>query len=232
MKKLIAVILTLALLLTAASCGSSSSSGESDANTQQGSDASEAGSDTTESAANETGTPVKLKETASTDIVDFTLTDAKLTYYASSNPSDFVSPIEKSDGGYFAAATGRVLVILTMKIKNKDRGYMEINGNGWELDFKMHYNGEDYPIRGFSLNNKDGDPFEISLMNGGVSEDGGKTWTVQGTNNEILDPGQTLTFRVAAIAVVNPASLKDPFSVTVNVPTSSGTDELFTYSVG
>ncbi len=223
MKKLIAVILTLALALAVASCGATSPT-----ETESGSDAqASAATDTAE-----TGTPVKLKETASTDIVDFTLMDAKLSYYASSMPSEFGKPINQSDGGYFSASTGRVLVILTMKIKNKDRSYLNVSDVGWEFDFKLQYNGEQYPIRGYSHNDKDGDKFGISLSNGGVSDDNGKTWSVQRTNNEIMDAGQTLTFRVVTVAVVNPASLTDPFSVTVNVPTSFGGDALFTYAVG
>lgn len=225
MRKWIAVLLTFVLTLVTASCGVPSSGNESNSANQ---------GNTTTAPVSNTGTPVRLNETASTDIVDFTLKDANLSYFASSSSSTFAAPIDADDGGIYTAATGRVLVILTFEITNKDRGSLNVNDRwgGWKFDFKLDYKDTQYPIRGYDLNNKDGDSFGVSLSHGAISRDGGITWEIKDTANEIMDAGQTLTFRVVTVAVVNPASLTDPFSITVNVPSSSGTDALFTYAVG
>ena len=174
-----------------------------------------------------TGTTIALNETASTDIVDFTLKDAKLSYYASSKDSRLGEPIDADDGGIFQAAVGRVLVILTIHVKNKDRVTLNVNGSGWDLSFKLGYKGVEYSLLGYDLNSKSGGSVSLTAE----SKDGGSSWTMHTSSNALLYSGESGTYRLVMVAGIDPDSLSDPFTVTVNVPSSTG-KQLFTYSVG
>lgn len=172
-----------------------------------------------------------LGETASTDIIDFTLKEATLSYYASATSSTFAEPISQSDGGIFQAATGRTLVCLEFEVKNKDRVSTNMGSLGdWGLNINVYYNDERYPLRGFDLNNKDGS-YPISLNWGVVSIDGGTTWKKQETQNIIIHSGDTVLLRIVTIAVFDPASLADPFDLSIILPSSSSDSEVFYYSI-
>ena len=168
-----------------------------------------------------------LGKTAATDTVDFTLKDAKLSYFASSLDSRLGEPIDADDGGIFQTAVGRVLVILTINVKNKDRVTLDVNGPGWRFGFNMGYKGTEYSLLGYDLNNKSGGSASLTAE----SADGGTSWTMHTSSNDLLSSGESGTYRLVMVAGVDPDSFSDPFTVTVNVPSSSG-EQLFTYSVG
>ena len=175
-----------------------------------------------------TGTTIALNETASTDIVDFTLKDAKLSYYASSKDSRLGEPIDADDGGIFQAAVGHVLVILTIHVKNKDRVTLNVNDNGWYLsEFKLGYKGAEYSLLGYDLNSKSGGSVSLTAE----FDNDENRWTMHTSSNALLYSGESGTYRLVMVAGVDPDSLSDPFTVTVNVPSSADT-QYFTYSVG
>ena len=62
-----------------------------------------------------------LKETVSTDIVDFTLENCEFAHYVSNVSTNYVEPTEEPNT-MFAARTGTCFVSMTVTINNKDRG--------------------------------------------------------------------------------------------------------------
>ena len=205
MKKVMALVLALVLVLSLAACGGFGTSGKA----------------------------VSLGDTASTDIVDFTMKDAKLSYYASAFEDSYAEPIDKSDGGIFTVAKGRVFVCMTFTIKNNDRDTLDVGDSfsDWKLDFKVRYNGKTYPLKAYDLNKKDGDTFGMSLRYHAESTDGGITWKKNDNSNAIIGAGSSGTIRVVEVAGFDPDSLNDPFEITVNIPTSNDKYEYYTYEV-
>lgn len=222
MKKVIALMLALVMVVSLASCGG---------NETMSSNATET---STESETEAQITKLSLKETVVTDIVGFTIKKAKFSYYASAKSSSYAKPIKKDDGGIFKASTGRVFVCLTFQVRNYDRGNLDICNsvnNGWNLNFNLGYKGKEYKLRSYDLNNKDGESFGISLSHSAVQKLDDYEWKTHDSSNEILDPDDWIDIRMVTVAVVEPDSLDDPFEVTVNLPTSSGKDEYYTYVV-
>lgn len=212
-KKILALILMSTLGLTA--CGTNSA--EKDSTTE------------TESVV-ETET-VALGETVSTDLADFTLDAATFTYYASANSASYAEPIDESDGGIFTASMGHVLVPMTFTINNKDRTNLDIGGDfgAWKLNFTIIYDGTEYPVKGYALNSNDGSG-GLRLSFGAVSYDGGKTFKMHDTGNELQNPGIE-TYRVVGVAALDPEALDDSFELKVQVLNSAGEYEYFTYEI-
>ena len=181
----------------------------------------------------------QLGDTVSTDLADFTLDAATFTYYASSfstlTPSPectYCKPIDESDGGIYKASAGHALVAMTFTINNKDRTTLDIGGTfgEWELKFTAKYNGEEYSVNGYDLNDRDGRTTGISLGSSAVSIDGGKSFVNHGSDNELQSPGVE-TYRTVGVISVDPESLDDSFDLTVPVLNSAGEYEYFTYEV-
>ncbi len=206
MKKVLALVLALVLVVSLAACGGM------------------------RKASKET---VSLGKTVSTDIVDFTLKNAKLSYFASSrHDKTFADPIDKSNGGIFSSAKGRVLVCMTFSIKNNDRNYIDAGGSfpDWGMYFKIVYNGNEYSVNGFDLNEKDGRS-GLDFGESEISYNGGSSYTKNTSGNIIIEEGQTATVKVVGIAKFEPDSLNDAFDLVVNIPNSNDTDEYFTYEL-
>lgn len=234
MKKLTALLLVVLMLLPLIACGGAK---EPEA---PAASVTEAPAEPTEAPTPEpTPEPepeypqLKLGETASTNIVDFQMTDAKLCYYASATSNTFAEPRDASDGGIFAARTGTTYVVMTFTMTNKDRGgSLDIAssfGGNWPLYFTVDFDGESYRMYGFDLNY---DSSDIHLDYAAESHDGGKTFQRHSSGNELLHAGETLTLRVLGIVKTDPEDLNTPFGITVNIPNSSGDMELFTYNIG
>ena len=97
-----------------------------------------------------------LKETVSTDTVDFTLEDCQLTYYVSNNSATYVEPTEEANT-LFASKKGTCYVSMTVTVTNNDRGGSISfcgNFNSWNpTEWNVKYNGETHEMYGFDLNN-------------------------------------------------------------------------------
>ena len=175
--------------------------------------------------------PLELKQMVSTDIVDFTLEGAKLTYYVSNVHSNYVEPTDKPNPLY-AAKVGTCYVSMTFTVKNKDRGgSLNVGSYYWNLaKWTVTYEGETYPIYGYDLSvNKY--PY-INLSHGALIDcKTGETIKKIPTVNLLLSAGETATIRTFGIMHVDPTSLNDGFLLTVKVPNSKGEYEEFTYSV-
>lgn len=221
-----AIMLVLVLVLSLTACGGS---GENKENTKDKAEVTEAVSDAPTEPAE---TKIALGETASTDIVDFKLEKAKISYYASSLSSTYAEPIDKSDGGIFSVAKGRVYICMTFTISNKDRDSLDVGGlyKGWDLIFKVSYNGNQYYIKGYDINEKDGSG-GLSFDQAAVSYDGGNSFERYGSSNVLLSAGKTVTLRVVGVAKFEPDSIDDNFDLIVNIPNSSDEYEYYSYEV-
>lgn len=213
MKKAVSLILALVMCLSLCACGGN-------------------GEETNATNAPEIPT-AKVKETVSTDIVDFTLEHSKLTYYVSNASSTYVEATEEANT-MFAAKVGTCYVSMTVTVTNKDRGgSLDFCGgfSAWDpADWSVTYNGEEYEMYGFDLNTNDYD--NISLSYGAmVNKDTGKVITKVDSNNKLISAGQTITLRFFGIIKVDPESLNDGFELNVKVPNSKGEQENFKYIV-
>lgn len=175
----------------------------------------------------------QVKETVSTDIVDLTLEHSKLTYYVSSSSSTYVEATDEPNS-FFAAKVGTCYVSMTVTITNKDRGgHLDFCGgfSRWDpADWSVTYNGKKYEMYGFDLNIDNYD--SISLSYGAIVNKGtGKVIEKVGSNNTLIDAGETITLRFFGIIKVDPASLNDGFELNVKVPNSKGQYENFKYTV-
>ena len=206
MKKFIALLLVVVMCFAFTACGSNF-----EKNTQK----------------------FNLKETVSTEIVDFTLENSEFAYYVSNSSSTYVEPTDKPNS-MFASKTGTCYVSMTVTITNKDRGgHIDFGGSfgTWEpSEWSVKYNGETYEMFGFDLNHDN--IKAISLQYGAyVDKDTGKTISKIGTNNALIDAGETVTIRFFSIIHIEPESLKDGFNLEVKVPNSAGERETFTYTI-
>ena len=222
MKKAISLILALVMCLSLCACGDGSSE-TTNATTVP---------ETTEPPKPEIPTAA-LKETVSTDIVDFTLEHSKLTYYVSNVSSTYVEATEEANS-LFAAKIGTCYVSMTVTITNKDRGgSMNFCGSfsEWDAaDWSVTYNGEEYEMYGFDLNIDNYD--NISLSYGAiVDKETGKVIDKVGSGNKLISAGETFTLRFFGIIKLDPASLNDGFELNVKVPNSKGEQEIFKYIV-
>lgn len=222
MKKAISLILALVMCLSLCACGGISS-GENNATNAP---------ETTEGPKSEIPT-AQIKETVSTDIVDFTLEHSKLTYYVSNSSSTYVEATEEANS-LFAAKIGTCYVSMTVTITNKDRGgSLDFCGgfSAWDpADWSVTYNGEEYEMYGFDLNMDNYD--NISLSYGAiVNKETGKVIDKVGTSNELISAGDTITLRFFGIIKLDPETLNDGFELNVKVPNSKGEYENFKYTV-
>ena len=174
-----------------------------------------------------------LKETVSTDIVDFTLENSEFAYYVSNVSSNYVEPTEKPNA-MFVAKTGTCFVSMTVTISNKDRGG-KINfaggfGNWDPTSWKVKYNGNTYDMYGFNLNVDNYKSTNLSFA-AFVDKDTNKVLSKIGTSNTLIDAGETVTIRMFGIIHADPASLNDAFDLEVSIPNSTGNYETFVYTI-
>jgi len=217
MKKALSLIMALALCLSLCAC-----SGNSDTGTAK----------PTEPPKPQIPT-AQLKETVSTDIVDFTLEHSKLTYYVSNVSTNYVEATDEAND-FFAAKIGTCYVSMTATITNNDRGgSLEFCGSfsDWSAaDWSVTYNGEEYEMYGFDLNMDNYDA--ISLSYGAIVDpDTGKVIDKVGSGNKLISAGETITLRFFGIIKLEPESLNDGFALNVKVPNSKGEYESFQFEV-
>ena len=225
MKKLKWLALCVVVSMCVVACGSKNTSSDNE-------------STTVESTEEET-VIYKLGDTVSTDLVDFTLNDAYLCCYAKStmySNENILRYAQATDtaSGIYKASMGHVLVPVTYTIKNKDRVDLDVgdsySSGGWQLKFKVQYDGEEYDLNGYDLNEKDGRQDGLHLDWGVISSSNGESYASVSTSNHWQAPG-TLMYKTVGISAFDPTALDDPFKVVVNVINSKGEYEYFTYAV-
>lgn len=202
MKRIIALVLSLIMILALCACG-------------------------------ETEAKLAVGETASTDIAQFTLENAEFAYYLDNVVNDnYLVPTDESNIMY-AASTGHCFVSLTFTLANNDRGgYLSFpDSSGWSPSLTVAYGGEDYPVKGFDLNFKEGsDQLNLSFA-ASINKETGKLTGQIGTVNYLLHAGKTITIRTFGVVAFDPENLTDGFELSVDVPNSKGEYETFTYAV-
>ncbi len=226
MKKPLLIVLTLAMLLSLCACGGGSDTPTSDVDKTP---------PATESPVEESPAVSKLTlgEVASTDLAEFTLENSQFTYYVSNVSTNYVEPTEEPNT-LFAASIGHCYVSLTFTITNKDRGG-SISYAGsfseWAPKWTVSYDGTDYPVKGFDLNNNAGDNSINLSFSAVVDKESGKTIKKHDSMNYLLSAGETTTLRTFGIIDVEPENLTDEYDFTVGVPNSKGEYEYFTYTI-
>ena len=177
----------------------------------------------------------KPGDTVSTDIIELTVNEAALAYYAkgastgsdgkTANVEEANSPAE--GGGLYTAAKGRCLTCIDFTIKNTDRGSM--NTNDYVISFSA-VQGEKYGnVNGYDLNVEDG-TYGLNLWNAPIAYDGGDFYT-NDTSNDIINAGQTAQIKYVGIAGFE-ADLSAPFDLIVYLKNSSSETETFVYTIG
>ncbi len=203
MKRIIALVLSLTMILALCACG-------------------------------EEETKLAVGETASSDIAQFTLENAEFAYYLSNTVDEsYLVPTDDANE-MFAASTGHCFVSLTFTLTNIDRGGSLSFGGSfedpWRPNFVLEYEGKEYPVNSYSLNNKDGETFSLTHA-AIIDKETAANINEIDTMNWPLDAGSTVTIRAAGVVAVDPENLTDGFELSVNVPNSKGEYETFTYAV-
>jgi len=211
---------------------------------------SSSGSSATSATSSQKAETYNLGDTVTTDIIDFTLSNAMLAFYAdgrlawdsqtkvvtAKSVETYALPEESPNGDRdFTANKGRALVCLQFVVKNNDRGEIDIGGSfaSWlNDDFTIAYNGKDYLVKAYDLNDPDGDSFGFSLSDAITSLSAGEKWVHSGSSNYLLKAGQELTVRTVGIASFEPSNLADAFQFKVDILSSSKGEKQFIYTVG
>lgn len=127
-------------------------------------------------------------------------------------PKEYDPEVDKDNP--YVAAKGHTLVHLTFTASNLDRDYVEV---GDDL-FTVRCNGGEYSF--------DFDTFKlgaVSTTNAG--------WVSINTTNDLMEVGDTSTYRCYVDIPVDIDELGDGFEVVVNLPNSEGETTPFVYQV-
>lgn len=182
-------------------------------------------------------TIVPLGETVSTDIVDFTLEYSELCY-------ELVEPFKPYDGvDNPGLATGYTFVAMRLGCAFNNIDDYENWKKNWKKNWYCTLNDKEYHINGFDSFDSRGRG-NIDFINPRIfvyTELGNGDWKgVSYSEYEFiregrkkLKPNDTLLININVVGVigVDPQNLNLPYSITVNLPTSSGKDQLVTYLV-
>lgn len=177
----------------------------------------------------------KPGDLVSSDIVELTINEAALAYYATgastgsdgktANVDEANSPAES--GGLYTAAKGRCLACIDFTIKNTDRN--SLNTSDYIISFSVVQNGNYGNVNGYDLNNDNG-TYGLNLWNAPIAYDGGDFYT-NSSSNDIISAGQTARIKYVGVAGFE-ADLNAPFDLIVYLKNSSGGTETFIYTFG
>lgn len=228
MKRNLALLLMMAaIMLTLAACGNEAAQpAVTEPSQAEYAEEQISSNDDTSVSVEETVVPEEnqtyhLGETASTDVLDFTLETAALAIAlhdgTAGDYNDICMPKEfevgKDDNSLYVAAMGHTMVGFQFCVTNKDRVETKIADD--PIFLSITYGEQEY-----GWENKAG------IYN----SDDGFDW--HGVDNFAkIEASQTKHFRSAADISVEVESLTDPFLMTFNLPTSSGDTKAFTYSI-
>ena len=153
----------------------------------------------------------RLGDTVSTDIFEFTLDEATFAYALNNvTGENFFAPkeydAENDKSNPYVADTGKTFIAVAYSVTNTGRTTTQLYKGGF---FTAKYNGKTYAPIGvltFNASNK--------------------------TDNVLVEAGETESHRGYAEIGVDVDNLTDSFTITVQIPNSSGKTEKFTYSIG
>lgn len=173
-------------------------------------------------------------ETVETDIVAFTLDRAELAiavknsrgFGASEAPDgpaggDFFLPKEydatDDASNPFVAPKGHTLVSVTFTAENLDRASIDLFHHNKTA--AITYNGQSFAE----------DEMELEL---GAENTNGEGWkSCVGLGNILLSAGKSSSYKAYFDIPVETEDLSSPFEITINLPTSNGETQSFTYSI-
>ena len=164
----------------------------------------------------------QIGDTVSTDIIELTVENADLSYYA----DETCEPVENE--GFFTSNTGNTLVCLDFTITNTDRA--DLDTNFLSLYFTALQNGNYSTVKGYDFNNPDGQyglNFAHALI--AAAPEGG--FVENGTSNLLLYPGSSYQIRVVGVANFEADDLSAPFYLMANIPDSDGNINRFIYAI-
>lgn len=197
MKKAISLLLALVICLSLCACGGSNETG---ANERGGSD---------ETGANELG------EMVSTDILELTIHDAVLSYYATADA------VPTDNSGAYVASKGSTLVCLDFTLTNTDRASLDTRDI--LLEFNVKQNSNKSRVDGYKQAG-------LYLYGMPISENG-QGFVANNSSNILISAGSTVQIKYVGIIGFD-ADLSSPFELVAKVKTSSGRSEDFVYTIG
>lgn len=221
MKKLVPIILSLAMLFSLCSCGGGGGGGAS--NHQE-----------------ETAERYKIGDTVSTDIFEFTLDAAALAIALNRSYDDnYFTPKDYSaqsdSGNPFVAPVGHTYAAFTYTVKCLDRSSNEFH-NGISGAVSIEYDGKTYKGK-YPDDTKDGAYYLYEDKNyidvdQSFKTDKAKEWHSGTSNNMLLSAGATESRRAIIDLPIDIEDLDSPFILNVSVPCSDGSKTVFSYSIG
>ncbi|MBQ6655183.1 MAG: hypothetical protein IJM79_06650 [Erysipelotrichaceae bacterium] len=171
-------------------------------------------------------------EVVSSDIVDFKLNDAQLTYYANAHfdPKVFGLPADNETEA-FVAEEGHIFVVMSFAFRNNGRASIRVGNDAestYNLHFTVNYDGKKYRVNGHESNPATGLSMEWSVIS-----------RIKGIDQRIcisessvsVESEEVLYVRMIGVASFEPGKLTDSFELTVNVINSQGGYEEFTYNI-
>lgn len=217
MKKLIPIILSLAMLFSLCSCGGGTS------NHQE-----------------ETAERYEIGDTVSTDIFEFTLDAAALTIALNCSYDDnYFTPkgysAQSDSGNPFVAPVGHTYAAFTYTVKCLDRSDNEFH-DGISGAVSIEYDGKTYKGK-YHDDTKDGAYYLYEDKNyidvdQSLKTDKAKEWHSGASNNMLLFAGVTESRRAIIDLPIDIEDLDSPFILNVSVPCSDGSKTVFSYSIG
>ena len=183
----------------------------------------------------------KLGDTVNTDIIEFTLNNATLGYSAvgaktstdgkrtTTNPEEALMPPMGDEYAFFSSSKGRVLACMDFTIKNTDRNKLDTSDHIYS--FMVLQNEKGSLVKGYDLNNKDGDPFgNLSLQYSPIKVNDGEFRT-NDASNKLLDAGSSYEIKLVGVVGFEPEDLTSPFDLVVQLKNSNDETESFLYRV-
>ena len=164
----------------------------------------------------------QVGDTVSTDIIELTVENADLSYYA----DETCEPVENE--GFFTSNTGNTLVCLDFTITNTDRA--DLDTNFLSLYFTALQNGNYSTVKGYDFNNPDGQ-FGLNFAHALIAAAPEGGFVENGTSNLLLYPGSSYQIRVVGVANFEADDLSAPFYLMANIPDSDGNINRFIYAI-
>ncbi len=177
----------------------------------------------------------KLGDMVSSDIIELTVNNAELGWYAQGAQYDSVSKkvtnlntacAPAAESAFFKANKGRTLICLDITIKNTDRS--KLDTGDYIVSFMVTQNGQNATVMGYDLNDEDG-RFGLNLSYAIIAEEDGDFFK-NDTSNILISAGSTVRIKVVCIFKFD-ADLDAPFDLIVSLANSSSSTEEFLYTI-
>lgn len=174
-------------------------------------------------------------EIASTDIMEFTIKEAGLGFYANNYSYRSSGEITNIDSAFkpstsdklFQSSKGHCLIYIDFVIKNIDRTSLDTKDQ--IVDFIVLKDGNESFVNGYDLNNNDGN-FGLDLSLTGIAENGGKFYKHTSTNS-IISADETIEVKYVGVVGFEPQKTDGNFEIVVELKNSNDEIEPFVYSI-